>query len=264
MYIQQINIVRVYALRLMNIFYVKKRHFIEMTLKTIDRICPRWDTICLLQVRPERTNWMAERWLVWSTRHMSKWPSRSSPSCVPTSENAGQPWSMCACTTGLGETTSHMRCISLFICCGQIEKNLVELNVFIVIIEWNIEKSLREWIWLLRWVEVGQASIVMAISSPHRHDGQQAIQHCINQLKAKIPIWKKVKKLVALFSTAHPPTHTQWVTSLCGLTGSVRHTGLRLEGERRVLVGSARSTTLRFNIPKPFVACNKNCWCHCI
>ncbi|XP_075885143.1 molybdopterin synthase catalytic subunit isoform X1 [Nelusetta ayraudi] len=43
----------------------------------------------------------------------------------------------------------------------------------------------------LGWVEVGQASVVMAISSPHRQDGQQAIQHCINQLKAKIPIWKK-------------------------------------------------------------------------
>ncbi|XP_044031017.1 molybdopterin synthase catalytic subunit-like [Siniperca chuatsi] len=43
----------------------------------------------------------------------------------------------------------------------------------------------------LRWVEVGQASVAMAISSPHRHDGQQAIQHCIHQLKANIPIWKK-------------------------------------------------------------------------
>ncbi|TMS01123.1 Molybdopterin synthase catalytic subunit [Larimichthys crocea] len=44
---------------------------------------------------------------------------------------------------------------------------------------------------VIRWVEVGQASVVMAISSPHRHDGQQAIQHCISQLKAHIPIWKK-------------------------------------------------------------------------
>ncbi|XP_044031016.1 molybdopterin synthase catalytic subunit-like [Siniperca chuatsi] len=43
----------------------------------------------------------------------------------------------------------------------------------------------------LGWVEVGQASVAMAISSPHRHDGQQAIQHCIHQLKANIPIWKK-------------------------------------------------------------------------
>ncbi|KAI3362541.1 hypothetical protein L3Q82_012814 [Scortum barcoo] len=41
------------------------------------------------------------------------------------------------------------------------------------------------------WVEVGQASVVMAISSPHRGDGQQAIQHGITQLKANIPIWKK-------------------------------------------------------------------------
>ncbi|XP_041815530.1 molybdopterin synthase catalytic subunit [Chelmon rostratus] len=43
----------------------------------------------------------------------------------------------------------------------------------------------------LGWVEVGQASVAMAISSPHRHDGQQAIQHCISQLKANVPIWKK-------------------------------------------------------------------------
>ncbi|XP_070780867.1 molybdopterin synthase catalytic subunit isoform X1 [Enoplosus armatus] len=43
----------------------------------------------------------------------------------------------------------------------------------------------------LGWVKVGQASVAMAISSPHRRDGQQAIQHCINQLKANIPIWKK-------------------------------------------------------------------------
>ncbi|XP_008333978.1 molybdopterin synthase catalytic subunit [Cynoglossus semilaevis] len=43
----------------------------------------------------------------------------------------------------------------------------------------------------LGWVKVGEASVVMAISSPHRHDSHQAIQHCISQLKAKIPIWKK-------------------------------------------------------------------------
>lgn len=43
----------------------------------------------------------------------------------------------------------------------------------------------------LGWVKVGEASVAMAISSPHRQDGQQAIQHCISQLKANIPIWKK-------------------------------------------------------------------------
>ncbi|XP_078018065.1 molybdenum cofactor synthesis 2 isoform X1 [Epinephelus lanceolatus] len=43
----------------------------------------------------------------------------------------------------------------------------------------------------LGWVAVGEASVVMAISSPHRHDGQQAIQHGVTQLKASVPIWKK-------------------------------------------------------------------------
>ncbi|XP_028273168.1 molybdopterin synthase catalytic subunit-like isoform X1 [Parambassis ranga] len=43
----------------------------------------------------------------------------------------------------------------------------------------------------LGWVKVGEASVAMAISSPHRHDSQQAIQHSISRLKASIPIWKK-------------------------------------------------------------------------
>ncbi|XP_075934390.1 molybdopterin synthase catalytic subunit-like isoform X2 [Anarhichas minor] len=43
----------------------------------------------------------------------------------------------------------------------------------------------------LGWVKVGEASVAMAISSPHRHDGQQAIRHCIERLKANLPIWKK-------------------------------------------------------------------------
>ncbi|CAN9504633.1 unnamed protein product [Ophioblennius macclurei] len=43
----------------------------------------------------------------------------------------------------------------------------------------------------LGWVKVGEASVAMAISSPHRQDAQQAVQFCISQLKAAIPIWKK-------------------------------------------------------------------------
>ncbi|XP_075993484.1 molybdopterin synthase catalytic subunit isoform X1 [Genypterus blacodes] len=43
----------------------------------------------------------------------------------------------------------------------------------------------------LGWVALGEASVVIAISSPHRHDGQQAVQFCINKLKASAPIWKK-------------------------------------------------------------------------
>lgn len=45
---------------------------------------------------------------------------------------------------------------------------------------------------VLRWVKVGEASVVVAISSPHRHDAQQAIGHVVEQLKARVPIWKKV------------------------------------------------------------------------
>uniref|UniRef100_A0A3Q2QC93 Molybdopterin synthase catalytic subunit n=1 Tax=Fundulus heteroclitus TaxID=8078 RepID=A0A3Q2QC93_FUNHE len=43
----------------------------------------------------------------------------------------------------------------------------------------------------LGWVKVGEASVVVAISSPHRHDGQQAVQLCVSRLKGSVPIWKK-------------------------------------------------------------------------
>ncbi|XP_029940915.1 molybdopterin synthase catalytic subunit isoform X1 [Salarias fasciatus] len=43
----------------------------------------------------------------------------------------------------------------------------------------------------LGWVKVGEASVAMAISSPHREDAQQAVHFCIRQLKAAVPIWKK-------------------------------------------------------------------------
>ncbi|XP_071769292.2 molybdopterin synthase catalytic subunit [Centroberyx gerrardi] len=43
----------------------------------------------------------------------------------------------------------------------------------------------------LGWVGAGEASVAIAMSSPHRHDAQQAVQYCINQLKANVPIWKK-------------------------------------------------------------------------
>jgi len=40
-------------------------------------------------------------------------------------------------------------------------------------------------------VEVTQASVVIAISSPHRQDALQAVEYCIERLKATAPIWKK-------------------------------------------------------------------------
>ncbi|XP_029921656.1 molybdopterin synthase catalytic subunit isoform X1 [Myripristis murdjan] len=43
----------------------------------------------------------------------------------------------------------------------------------------------------LGWVGVGEASVAIAISSPHRHDAQQAVQFCIDGIKTHVPIWKK-------------------------------------------------------------------------
>ncbi|XP_068105538.1 molybdopterin synthase catalytic subunit-like [Hyperolius riggenbachi] len=40
-------------------------------------------------------------------------------------------------------------------------------------------------------VPVTEASVAIAISSPHRGDAQDAVKYCINTLKATVPIWKK-------------------------------------------------------------------------
>lgn len=40
-------------------------------------------------------------------------------------------------------------------------------------------------------VEVGQASIAVAVSSPHRSDSFQAITWLMDQIKQQVPIWKQ-------------------------------------------------------------------------
>ncbi|OCU02541.1 hypothetical protein XELAEV_18008303mg, partial [Xenopus laevis] len=40
-------------------------------------------------------------------------------------------------------------------------------------------------------VPVSEASVVIAVSSPHRSDSLDAVKYCINKLKATVPIWKK-------------------------------------------------------------------------
>ena len=40
-------------------------------------------------------------------------------------------------------------------------------------------------------VPVSKASVVIAISSPHREESLKAIEYAINSLKASVPIWKK-------------------------------------------------------------------------
>ncbi|KAM5193137.1 molybdopterin synthase catalytic subunit isoform 1-T1 [Mantella aurantiaca] len=40
-------------------------------------------------------------------------------------------------------------------------------------------------------VPVTEASVAIAVSSPHRNDSLDAVKYCINTLKATVPIWKK-------------------------------------------------------------------------
>jgi len=40
-------------------------------------------------------------------------------------------------------------------------------------------------------VPIGEASVVIAISSEHRKASLEAVQHTIDALKALVPIWKK-------------------------------------------------------------------------
>lgn len=40
-------------------------------------------------------------------------------------------------------------------------------------------------------VPISEASVVIAISSPHREESLKAVDYAINTLKAVVPIWKK-------------------------------------------------------------------------
>jgi MoaE-MoaD fusion protein len=40
-------------------------------------------------------------------------------------------------------------------------------------------------------VEIGQASVAIAVSAPHRHDALAACKEAIDTLKAAVPLWKK-------------------------------------------------------------------------
>lgn len=40
-------------------------------------------------------------------------------------------------------------------------------------------------------VEIGEASVVLAVASPHRGEAFDACEYAIDTLKANVPIWKK-------------------------------------------------------------------------
>ena len=45
---------------------------------------------------------------------------------------------------------------------------------------------------ICRVVPIGEASVIIAVSSAHRKNSLEAVQYCIDTLKATVPIWKKV------------------------------------------------------------------------
>jgi len=40
-------------------------------------------------------------------------------------------------------------------------------------------------------VDIGEASVVIAVSAPHRHDALAACREAIDRLKVEVPLWKK-------------------------------------------------------------------------
>ena len=40
-------------------------------------------------------------------------------------------------------------------------------------------------------LEIGETALLVAVSSPHRHDAFAACHHIVNRIKEVVPIWKK-------------------------------------------------------------------------
>jgi molybdopterin synthase catalytic subunit len=40
-------------------------------------------------------------------------------------------------------------------------------------------------------LEIGETSLLVAVSAPHRHDAFAACHHIVNRIKEIVPIWKK-------------------------------------------------------------------------
>ena len=55
-------------------------------------------------------------------------------------------------------------------------------------------------------LEVGEASVAIAASSPHRRDAFQAAEWLIDQIKQSVPIWKKENYVDGTGKWVHPET----------------------------------------------------------
>ncbi len=90
---------------------------------------------------------------------------------------------------------------------GMAEKEMVKIATE-VLTRWPVIKIAM--IPRLGRVDIGEASVAIAVSSGHRHAAFEACHYAINQLKEIVPIWKK-----ELYEGGE-----LWIGSQTGMTGS--------------------------------------------
>jgi len=71
---------------------------------------------------------------------------------------------------------------------GMAEKEMEKIAAE-VLTRWPIKKIAM--LHRLGRVDIGEASVAIAVSSGHRHAAFEACHYAINQLKETVPIWKK-------------------------------------------------------------------------
>jgi molybdopterin synthase catalytic subunit len=71
---------------------------------------------------------------------------------------------------------------------GMAEKEMAKIG-HEILERWPVKKVAM--IHRLGRVDIGQASVAIAVSSSHRHAAFEACHYAINQLKETVPIWKK-------------------------------------------------------------------------
>uniref|UniRef100_A0A8C5U808 Molybdopterin synthase catalytic subunit n=1 Tax=Malurus cyaneus samueli TaxID=2593467 RepID=A0A8C5U808_9PASS len=68
-------------------------------------------------------------------------------------------------------------------CCGAVSLFIGEFNILLA-------KAVL-FLFFPSVVPITEASVIIAVSSPHRAESLEAVTYCINTLKASVPIWKK-------------------------------------------------------------------------
>ena len=92
---------------------------------------------------------------------------------------------------------------------GMAEKEMQKIATE-VLTRWPIRKIAM--VHRLGQVDIGEASVAIAVSSSHRHAAFEACHFAINQLKETVPIWKK-----ELYEGGE-----LWIGSQTGTTGSLQ------------------------------------------